>query len=284
MSNPFQRSRSAHALRLPLLAAAAAAVLLLGGCGPVTETISESTPGAFNHYVIYPISMFIAWLAGLMHDNYGLAIIAITILIRLALFPLMLRQTRSQRSMRLKMDALKPELKRLEDKYNYRKDEESVRQKQQEMLALYQKHNVNPLAIGCLPMLLQLPILTGLYYAIRMTPSLAAHSFLWFKLGEPDMLLPVAAALVYFIQFKVSQRFNASNANAGESMARTLSMLGYVSPIMMGLFALTAPAAISLYWVTSGAFLIAQTWLLSRMYGAPGGAGVPAETPSAGAR
>lgn len=235
-------------------------LLTLTGCGSATGTINETTPGAFNHYVIYPLSQVIQWLASQFHDNYGFAIMAITIIIRVVLFPLMLRQYRSQRDMKQKMAILQPELKALEEKYKGKTKPEDTKDKQQEMMALYSKHKVNPLAVGCLPMLIQLPILTGLYSAIRLTPDIASHSFLWFKLGETDMLLPIIAAVIYFIQFKVSQIGNDSPQN------KQLAFMGYLSPIMMGAFALFAPAAISLYWVTGGLFMIAQAFLLAKIY------------------
>ncbi|GBG11166.1 hypothetical protein PAT3040_05954 [Paenibacillus agaridevorans] len=251
------RSKTIRIIGITLLLVS---LFALTGCGNTTGEINGDTPGVFNHYVIYPLSEFIVWMAGLFQDSYGLAIMAITIVIRLVLFPLMLRQYKSQMTMKGKMAALQPELKELEAKYKDKKDADSLTKKQQEMMALYQKHNVNPLAIGCLPMLIQMPILMGLYSAIRMTPELSTHSFLWFKLGEPDMLLPIIAAIVYFIQFKVTQ---AGNTN---DQAKQLAFLGYLSPIMMGAFAMFAPAAISLYWVTGGLFMIAQSFLLGKLF------------------
>ena len=249
-----------NGIRLFFIFIACFSLLILPGCGSASGTISEDTPGFFNHYVIYPLSELIGWFAGLLGDNYGFAVIAITILIRLALFPLMMRQAKSQQGMRRKMSVMQPELKALEEKYKGKTDSDSLAKKQQEMLALYQKHSFNPLAIGCLPMLIQLPILTGLYSAIRMTPEMSTHAFLWFKLGEPDILLPILAAAVYFIQFKVSQ------LGTDSAQMKQMAFLGYLSPIMMGLFALWAPAAISLYWVTGGLFMIGQSYLLVKMF------------------
>ncbi|MDF2836659.1 MAG: 60 kDa inner rane insertion protein, partial [Paenibacillus sp.] len=251
------------AIRIASLTILLVGLFAITGCGNTTGTIDGDTPGVFNHYVIYPLSEFIVWIAGLFQDNYGFAIMAITIIIRLALFPLMLRQFKSQMTMKGKMAALQPELKALEAKFKDKKDADSLSKKQQETMALYQKHNVNPLAIGCLPMLIQMPILMGLYSAIRMTPELSTHSFLWFKLGEPDMLLPIIEAIVYFLQFKVSQIGNQNG------QAKQMAFLGYLSPIMMGAFAMFAPAAISLYWVTGGLFMIAQSYLLGKLYKQP---------------
>ncbi|MDQ0061839.1 membrane protein insertase YidC [Paenibacillus harenae] len=238
-----------------------AALLLISGCGTASGTIDGDTPGFFNHYVIYPLSASIQYIAGMFAGNYGIAVIAITIIIRLLLLPLMMRQYRSQATMKEKMAVLQPELKQLQDKYKGKSDVDSKQKMQQETLQLYQKHQVNPLAIGCLPMLIQLPILTGLYSAIKLTPELAEHSFLWFQLGSPDYILPILAGLVYLVQFKVSQ--------TGVDMTgqqKQMQFIGYLSPIMMTVFAFTAPAAISLYWVTGGLFMIAQSYLAKKIY------------------
>ncbi|MFD0590447.1 membrane protein insertase YidC [Paenibacillus sp. GCM10027627] len=255
---PFRKNGK----RTVLIFFALLTIMILPGCGSASGTINEDTPGIFNHYVIYPLSELISWLAGIFQDNYGFAIMAITLIIRLALFPLMQKQYKSQRSMRQKMAAAQPELKKLEEKFKGKKDADSLAKKQQEQMALYQKHEINPLAIGCLPMLIQIPILTGLYSAIKMTPEMSTHAFLWFKLGQPDLWLPLIAAFVYFLQFKVSQR----GMDTSGPQQQQLAFLGYLSPIMMGLFALWAPAAISLYWVTGGLFMIGQSFLLMKLY------------------
>jgi len=252
--------------RIALAIAVLAGLLLISGCSTPTGTIDSETPGIFNHYIIYPLSAAIQYLAGLAAGSYGIAIIMITLLIRLALMPLMMRQSRSQYRMKGKMAALQPELEQLKEKYKNKTDGASKMKLQQETMQLYQKHQVNPLAIGCLPMLLQIPILTGLYSAIRLTPEMADHSFLWFQLGSPDLLLPVLAAGVYLLQFKVSQKQQQSNtANAAQQ--KQMAIIGYLMPVMMGVFALTAPAAISLYWVVGGLFMIGQSFLANKLYG-----------------
>lgn len=243
-----------------------AGLLLVSGCSTASGTIDGNTPGVFNHYVIYPLSAVLQYLAGMFHGNYGLAIIGITLIIRLALLPLMMRQYRSQHQMRQKMTVLQPELKQLQEKYKGKPDSESKQKLQQETMQLYQKHQVNPLAIGCLPMLIQLPILTGLYSAIKLTPELAEHSFLWFQLGSPDIVLPILAAVVYFIQYKVSQ---TTQPGTDSAQLKQLAFMGYLSPVLMGVFALSAPAAISLYWVAGGLFMIAQSYLAQKVYPAP---------------
>ncbi|MBB3112815.1 YidC/Oxa1 family membrane protein insertase [Paenibacillus phyllosphaerae] len=245
-------------------------LLLLSGCGMNQSTIDSSTPGLFNHYVIYPLSWCIQELASFLQGSYGLAVMAVTVIIRIVLLPLFLRQYRSQMAMRQKMSVLQPELKALQEKYKGKTDAESRQKLQQETMQLYSKHQVNPLAMGCLPMLIQLPILSGLYSAIKLTPEVASHSFLWFKLGSTDIVLPILAAVVYFVQFKVSQR------TVDQKLTGPMAMMGFLSPIMMAVFAFSAPAAISLYWVTGGLFMIAQTLLMQRLYPVKGAAPIEA--------
>ncbi|MFC4779083.1 membrane protein insertase YidC [Paenibacillus sp. GCM10023252] len=248
-------------------------LVLLSGCG-VNGTIDADTPGFFNHYVVFPLSYLIQHMAGWFGGSYGLAIIAITLVIRLALLPLMLNQSSKQSVMKDKMAVIQPEMNRIKEKYKGQTDSASKLQMQQEMQKLYSDHQFNPLAIGCLPMLIQLPILTGLYYAIKATPELAEHSFLWFQLGQPDHILPFLAGLVYLIQFKVSM------IGTDGAAQKQMAILGYLSPIMMAIFSFSAPAAVPLYWVVGGTFMILQTYLSKRMY--PPAAGLPALQVDAG--
>ncbi|KAE9133847.1 hypothetical protein PF010_g2666 [Phytophthora fragariae] len=156
---------------------------------------------------------------------------------------------------------MQPEIEAIKAKYAKIKDTESQRKQQQETMAVYSKHGYNPLSLGCLPMLLQIPILSGLYYAIRMNPEMAHHTFLWFKLGSPDMILPFVAAAVYLVQAKVTQAGNLPlNGQTG------MGWIVYLSPIMMGFFSLSMPAAIPLYWCVGGLVMILQTLLSKRMY------------------
>lgn len=104
-----------------------------------------------------------------------------------------------------------------------------------------------------------MPILLAFYYAISRTEELARHSFLWFDLGAPDpfYVLPVLAALMTFLQLKVSA---ATQKNANNQLA----ILNNVMPIMILVFAINFPSALSLYWVVGGIFGIAQTYFLNQ--------------------
>ncbi|MUK87803.1 membrane protein insertase YidC [Ornithinibacillus sp. L9] len=238
-------------------------LFILSGCqGTPVDPTEASSGGFFNQVFVIPFSELIKWIAGIFHDSYGLSIIIITLAIRLALMPFFLKQTKSSMQMKEKMQVMKPDMDALQEKYRGKTDPESKSKMQQEMMQLYQKHNMSPMAAfgGCLPMLLQLPILIGFFYAIRQTPEIATHSFLWFDLGQTDIILTLIAVAVYFAQFKVSQM------NMDPNMKKQMAIMGWISPIMIGVFSLSAPAALPLYWAVGGLFLMVQTYVARKVY------------------
>jgi YidC/Oxa1 family membrane protein insertase len=247
-------------------------IIVLSGCSTASPSnpINADSPGIFDHYFIYPFSILIKFLANAFHGNYGISIVLMTFIIRLAIMPLMMNQTKKQMAMKEKMAVLQPELTALKEKYKNSVSADAKKQQEVEMMQLYRKHQFNPLNMGCLPMLLQWPITLAFYYAIRRTPEIAAHDFLWFSLGKTDMILPLIAAAVYYVQFRVSQFVSAQyQQNQNNQMA----FIGLLSPIMMGVFSFSMPAALPLYWAVGGAFIIVQTIILNKMYTKPNAAG-----------
>jgi YidC/Oxa1 family membrane protein insertase len=240
-------------------------VTLLSGCSTIstTQPINANSPGLFSHYFVYNFSLLIKFFANLFQGDYGLSIVLMTLIIRLAIMPLMLGQMKKQTDIREKMAAIQPELTAIKEKYKNNTSAEAKRNLQTETMQLYQKHQFNPLNMGCLPMLLQFPLTVGFYYAIRRTPEIAAHNFLWFSLGKPDIILPLIAAAVYYIQFRVSQ---SSSIQMQTNQNSQMALIGLSSPIMMGLFSYGMPAALPLYWAVGGIFIILQTLLFQRMY------------------
>lgn len=216
--------------------------------------------GFFHQYFVSPFSYSIKALAHVLFGSYGLSIVIITLLIRLILMPLMLRQYKNQMGMKEKMDALKPEMDAIQKKIKNEKDPKKKQELQQEMMKLYQKHGVNPMNMGCLPLLIQMPILTGFYYAIRSTPEISSHPFLWFSLGKPDIVITLIAGVVYYLQFKVSQSTMPSQQQ------QQMKYMGLMSPIMIVMFSLKSPAALPVYWAVGGTFLIIQTLVSQKLY------------------
>ncbi|MCA1032306.1 YidC family membrane integrase SpoIIIJ [Bacillus timonensis] len=237
--------------RILLISALVGLVAILSGCTEINAPITDESTGFWNEYIVYPLSWLITYFADTFNENYGLSIIIVTIIIRFAILPLMIKQTKSSKA----MQALQPEMQKLREKYSS-KDQKTQQKLQQETMQLFQKNGVNPLA-GCFPLLIQMPILIGFYHAIMRTEEIASHNFLWFDLGEADpyFILPLVAGATTFIQQKMMM---AGTANQNPQMA----MMLWIMPIMIIVFAINFPAALSLYWVVGNIFMIIQTYFI----------------------
>ena len=187
--------------------------------------------------------------------NYGLSIIIMTIIIRLIILPLYSMQLKSTEQ----MQAIQPKIKEIQAKY--KDTPEKMNEKIQE---LYQEHKVRP-AMGCLPLLIQLPIIWGLFGLLRNPMTyitnpdmvLSVHeSFLWIHdLSQPDLwILPIIAGIATYISMKITTSGTAA-AGANASM----KAMQYFMPVMIVWMGRTLPAGLCIYWVMSYIFQIGQT-------------------------
>lgn len=187
--------------------------------------------------------------------SYGITIILLTILIRILLFPLNVKQIKST----VKMSEIQPEMKKIQDKYK-----NDPQKSQQEIMKLYKEHGVNPLG-GCLPMLIQMPILFALFYVFNnltfMSGSMTEPAgFLWLNsLAKPDpyFILPILSTVTTYISSKMMQPSNGDSAQAKQT-----STMNSVMAIVFGFMSIKFRSALVLYWVTNNLFQIAQTvWM-----------------------
>nr|WP_239559227.1 YidC/Oxa1 family membrane protein insertase [Sporohalobacter salinus] len=180
-------------------------------------------------------------------NSYGLAIILLTLAIRVLLFPLVAKQTRSMKA----MQELQPKMEELKEKYG-----DDQQQYQQKVMELYKKHKVNP-AAGCLPLLLQMPILVALFHALRDFKALEQASFLWIgNLAQPDLVLVILTGLVMFGQSMVQQKMSG---NAGGNNKMMMFM-----PLLIVVIGFKLPAGVLIYWFTSNLVMVAQQYFLYR--------------------
>ncbi|MDL4840929.1 YidC family membrane integrase SpoIIIJ [Aquibacillus rhizosphaerae] len=240
-----------------LIVALIGMVLLLSGCMDVNTEITSETEGFWAEWFVYPLSMLLTYVAEYFNENYGLSIVLVTILIRLVLLPLNIKQLKSSKA----MQDIQPELQKVREKYSS-KDAKTQQKLQQETMELFQKNGVNPLA-GCLPVIVQMPILIAFYQAIMRTFEIKEHSFLWFQLGEADpyYILPIVAAGATFLQQKLMMAGTSGTQNA---MMPQMQMMLYMMPIMIGVVAIFFPSALALYWVVGNIFMVFQTLLVRR--------------------
>lgn len=224
---------------------ATASLLLLSACG--TERITGNTSGVWEK-IVFAFAQVIKFLS--FNGSIGIGIILFTILIRVVLLPVMSIQTKSSQ----RMQELQPEIKKIQAKYPG-KDTESRRLVQEETQKLYAEHKVNPY-MGCLPLLVQMPVLWALYQAMARTDILTGN-FLWFDVVKTgNIILSVLAALFTFLSSYLMMK------SAPEKNAMTSSMT-YIMPVLILIMGYQVQAGLALYWVISNAFQVFQTLLLA---------------------
>jgi YidC/Oxa1 family membrane protein insertase len=187
------------------------------------------------------------WIYGVV-GNYGVAIILLTVAIRLLLFPLMHTSTVSMR----KMQKLQPKIKEIQAKHKKKKQDQQARAKMnQEMMALYKQEGVNPMG-GCLPMLVQLPILWALYKLFLNAIELRHAPFmLWIQdlsAKDPYYITPILMTATMWLQQRLAPQ-------AGDpQQQRIMRML----PLVFGIMFLQFPSGLVLYWLTNNVLTIIQ--------------------------
>ncbi|MEK9158368.1 MAG: YidC/Oxa1 family membrane protein insertase [Patescibacteria group bacterium] len=204
------------------------------------------------------------------HD-LGLAIIVLTVIIRLLFFPLSIKSQRSQKA----LNAISPHIQALKEKH---KDNQAAQG--EAMMKLYKEHNINPIA-GCLPILIQLPILIALYqafiaglkpeslsllYPFVHNPGVVNPIFIGFlSLTGRNIILAVVAGLLQFLQAKQSANYmKTSGVGANPQMAALNKQMLYFFPIMIVVIGWNLPAGLILYWITTTAFSIGEQFYLKR--------------------
>lgn len=235
--------------KLLLVALLIGLVTVLSGCMDINTPVDSTSTGIWNKYFVFPMSSVLIFFAELFKGNFGLSIVVVTLIVRLILLPLNVKQIRSSKA----MQEIQPQIKELQTKYSS-KDAATQQKLQQETMALFQKNGVNPLA-GCLPIFVQMPVLIAMYHAIMRTDAIKGNTFLWFALDEKDMILPILAGIATFAQQKLMM---AGNTQQNPTMTAML----YLMPIMITVFAFFFPAALALYWVVGNTFMVAQTLLI----------------------
>lgn len=178
--------------------------------------------------------------------NYGLAIIIFTVILKLLMFPLYAKQTRSLEE----MQQIQPEIEKIQKKYKDDKEKQN-----EELVKLYQERGINP-AAGCLPMVLTLIIIFPLYRAIYAL-DLSQTSFLWIKnLAEPDILLVIINGIATLGQTYLTTKLS------GNTMQNTMTM--WMMPIMIIAISFRFPAGVLVYWITQTIMTILQQLLMQK--------------------
>jgi YidC/Oxa1 family membrane protein insertase len=224
----------------------------------------------WNDLLINPMINGLIFLSRLLFNNFGLAIIVFTLLVRLATMPLTLRQLHASR----RMSAIQPRLTELQKKHK------DPKRRSEETMKIYREEGINP--AGCLgPMLIQMPILFALYAVLTRTVggtperiaelsqllypwSFIQHAvplptqFLWLDLGRPDILMPFLVFVTTWLQTKLSMTTPPTNAQTSQTNA----MMLWLMPVMFAWFTLNVPSGLGLYWVVSNVISIVMNYFV----------------------
>lgn len=235
-----------------------AVMAFLSGCMQTDDSGNPS--GLIYEYLVVPTGRMIVWLAELFGGNYGVAIILITVIVRVIIMPLNFSQIKKSMVQQEKMRYIKPELEDIQRRQKEAETPEEKANVSQEMMALYRENNISMTGgVGCLPILIQMPIFTAMYQAINLTPQIANSTFLGINLGERSILLAVLAGLIYMVQGYVSML-----GMPEETRSQMKSML-LLNPAMILMFSWSSPAGLALYWLAGGIFAVAQTLIQNRL-------------------
>ena len=211
-----------------------------------------------SHFQIPIFSTLVGWLADMMawavqffynltaslgFPSYGIAIIILTIVIKVLLLPFALKQIKSMKG----MQEIQPKVAALQKKYKNDRAKLSI-----EMQKLYREHNISPLA-GCLPLLIQMPFLVSIFYALQGFQYDPAHaSFLWLSSlasKDPTYVLPILSAVS---TWALSAQTAPKNAEGPQKM------MTYFMPLFIGYISINFPSGLVIYWVVSKLLQLVQ--------------------------
>jgi YidC/Oxa1 family membrane protein insertase len=188
------------------------------------------------------------------YPSYGIAIILLTVAIKMVLYPLTVKQVKSMKA----MQEIQPKVKAMQEKYKDNKEK-----LQTEIAALYKANKVNPVS-GCLPLIVQMPILMGIFFAIKEYQYEGPTKFLWIEHlqqgssisdpSDPFFIIPLLCALTTYVQQKQTTT----------EMTQQNKMMLIFMPVFIGYITITFPAGLGIYWVVSNSVQILQQWFMSR--------------------
>ena len=215
---------------------------------------------------VKPLAWIIVNIGKLLGNSYGVAIIIITLLIRIILYPLTNKSLKQSENIK----KAQPKLNKIEKKYAGKNDQESMMMKSNEMMAIYKEYNINPMS-GCLVSFIQIPLFFAFYEALNRLPVLFEGKFLGFHMGMTPLagmadgkwlylILPILVGLVTYFSFKMNKNSLGSN----KEQEKQMSMMFNIMIIMIFVTSFSMSTSIIIYWIASSGFTILQNLIFKR--------------------
>lgn len=243
---------------LTIAAIMASAMLFLSGC--VQHTASGKPYGFVYDNLAVPTQRVLVWLSQILGNSLGWAIIVITFIVRLVLMPIMIKQSKNATVQQEKIAHIKP---LMEDITKRQKEATSDAERMainQEMMQLYRDNNISMTGgIGCLPLLIQMPIFAALYAAIQYSPELSRSYFYGINLGQRSFTLVALSFVVYALQGWLS------TLGVPEAQRAQMRQMMIISPLMITFMTYISPAGLGLYFFVGGIFACIQTLIINYM-------------------
>ena len=228
------------------------------------QVTSGGYEGIWTSIFVKPLTWFLIKL-GLLLKNYGVAVIAATLIIRLILFPITRKAAKQSELMKLAQG----DLSKIEAKYKNKNDQQSMTMKSQEMMLVYKKYGINPMS-GCLFGIIQIPLFLAFYESLYRLPVLFEDKFLFFNMATTPisaitsgnyyyLVLPIIVGIVTYFSFKLN-----SGASMGQDQAKQMRMMMNFMMVMIVFTSFSMSVAIILYWITNSSFTIVQNLLVKK--------------------
>ncbi|WP_057875793.1 membrane protein insertase YidC [Liquorilactobacillus aquaticus] len=232
--------------------------LLLSGC--VQRTKSGKPYGLIYDHLAIPGQHLLVWLSSHLGGSYGWAIIVITFIVRMALLPVMLKQSKNATIQQEKMASVKPQMADIQKRQKEAKTQEEKAAVSQEMMQIYRDNGISMTGgIGCLPILIQMPIFAALYAAIQYSPELSRSYFMGINLGKTSFVFTALSFVVYALQGYLS------TIGIPKEQKKQMQSMMLISPIMITFMTIISPAGLGLYFFIGGIFACIQTLLINLM-------------------
>ncbi|NQN68129.1 membrane protein insertase YidC [Streptococcus suis] len=233
--------------RILLTGLALASLLILSGCVATDKKGVPTGEGWVYNYLVEPMGNLIKFFAENQGLGFGLAIIVVTLIVRFLIMPLGIYQSWKSTYQSEKMNYLKPILGPIQERMKNASSQEEQLAAQQEFFAAQKQYGVSMFGgMGCLPLLIQMPFFTALFYAARYTPGISEATFLGIDLGSSSLILTAVAGILYYIQSLLMQ------VGMDEEQKKQMRTVAIMNPLMIVMFSWSSPAGVTLYWVVGG--------------------------------
>ncbi len=235
-------------------------LFFLSGCVQQKNGVPTGEGWVYK-FLVAPMGGAIKYFANDLGLGFGMAIITVTVIVRLfIILPLSISQIRKSSLQAEKMAYLKPVFDPIQERMKNAKTQDEKMAAQTEYMAAQRHYGLSMLGgIGCLPILIQMPFFSALFYAAKFTEGISTSTFFGINLGQTSLVLTIITGILYFIQSYLSIQ------GVPEAQKQQMKTMMYVTPLMMVFFMMSSPAGVGLYWFVGGIFTILQQ-LLTNYY------------------